>query len=142
MQTRSMTSQMQTRSMTSQMQTRSMASQKQTPSQTSPVQCLALPKQKMLHYEWAKNNNLLFTLKQLEDMGLSRYDSPKVISDCFVYGCPNYHPQYYAVAPEGYYWKADIDEYNKEFKGYVSYEFYADAICQSFTLSKIPNYER
>lgn len=101
----------------------------------SKVQSLDLPKINHLHYEWLKTNNLLFTLTQVKNMGLSEY-SKEVMSDCFVNGSPNYSPEYYAIAPEGYYWKPDMREYHKEFKKTMRLEFYAEAICQSFTLAK------
>ena len=113
-----------------------------------------LPKnlKKINHYKWVKENNMLFTEPQIEQMGLNTDDDRKVIRDALVYGYDDdddYDYKYekkYAIAPEGYYWKEDlfedlehIDETIKSavIKGRLDLDFYRDAMCQCFLLAKI-----
>jgi hypothetical protein len=135
------------------MMTRSMTKKLNSPQSETKVELetdtnkLILPTKNNQHYKWAKNNNLFFTEQQVKDMGLDIDDHNKVIGIQFISGSGLWYSPYKAVAPEGYYWEADMQHFKKDFSrkifGYVEMDLdeYKDDMCDLFVLREIQNKE-
>lgn len=100
------------------------------------------PKKYSEQYKWLCENNLIVSEKEacaISGINIEmEYYHDKVIAENLVVGTTYWFNENkkYAIAPEGYYWKALYNEENRDLFNQLDTDFYATSICMEFGLAK------
>jgi len=96
-------------------------------------------------YKWLCDNNLIVSAEEafnITGINVNTFDFRKSYYDNLmpenrVIGTPFWFNENkrYAIAPEGYYWKALYNKEDKELFRHVGEDFYATAMCMEFGLA-------